>query len=85
MNGLMPLQASAQKSQEQRIVEQLDQLPLYQSYERAFGEATGLAVRLVPFGGWRTKHARRCCAHVFCQLFARQNKTRENCRITNIF
>lgn len=64
----------------QTLLERLSHSQIYQDYERAFREATGLPLRLSPAGGWQQadRHGNPLCA-----LLARQNKACAACRHTH--
>jgi AraC-like DNA-binding protein/ligand-binding sensor protein len=64
---------------EHRIIGKIHRLELYQNYERAFVEATGLPLRLVSVGGWQASGCEVHHKNPFCELLAQQNKSCEAC------
>jgi AraC-like DNA-binding protein/ligand-binding sensor protein len=56
------------------ILDRLAHSQIYQDYERAFGDATGLPLTLSPVEGWNLAHRGRRHENAFCALLARQNK-----------
>jgi AraC-like DNA-binding protein/ligand-binding sensor protein len=63
----------------QTVLERLAHSQIYQDYERAFGEATGLPLTLSPVDDWHMAHAGRRHENAFCALLAKQNKTCSAC------
>jgi len=61
------------------ITERLSRSPIYQDYERAFGETTGLPLTLSPVEDWHLAHRGRRHENPFCALLARQNKACSAC------
>ena len=61
------------------LIEALTKSDLYQSYERAFGETTGLPVTLRPVESWQLPHHRRRNENPFCALMARKSKACAAC------
>ena len=53
MKNLESMLPPVEENLEHRIIEQIHHLELYQNYERAFVEATGLPLRLVSAGAGR--------------------------------
>jgi AraC-like DNA-binding protein len=75
----MPAWEPAKEWRDDRIVEQLEQSALYQDYERAFGEATGLPLSLAPVGNGRFTSHGKPHANPFCELLARHRQTCTPC------
>lgn len=63
-----------------RIVEQLEQSALYQDYERAFSETTGLPLSLAPAGDGQFASRGKHHENPFCELLARHHQTCEACQ-----
>ena len=63
----------------QTVLERLAHSQVYQDYERAFGEATGLPLTLSPVDDWHMAHRGRRHENPFCALLAKQNKTCAAC------
>jgi AraC-like DNA-binding protein len=61
------------------VLERLAHSQIYQDYERAFGEATGLPLTLSPTEDWHLAHHGRRHENPFCALLAKQNKTCAAC------
>jgi len=61
------------------ITERLSCSPIYQDYERAFGETTGLPLTLSPVEDWHLAHRGRRHENPFCALLAKQNKACSAC------
>jgi AraC-like DNA-binding protein len=61
------------------ILDRLAHSQIYQDYERAFGEATGLPLTLSPVEGWHLAHHGRRHENPFCALVSRQNKACAAC------
>ena len=64
------------------ILERLTRSQIYQDYERAFGEATGLPLNLTPVDDMQLSHHRRRHESPFCALMAAQNKACASCLST---
>lgn len=73
MNLMKPALPPTAEGLEQRMIEQLDQLALYQNYERAFGETTGLSLRLAPANRVQAPPGAAFHQNSFCELFARHH------------
>jgi len=63
----------------QNVLDRLSHSQIYQDYERAFGEATGLPLTLSPVDDWHMAHRGRRHENAFCALLAKQNKTCAAC------
>jgi AraC-like DNA-binding protein/ligand-binding sensor protein len=78
MKDLEPSIPSSEERLAHRIIEQIHHSELYESYERAFVETTGLSLRLASADGrliaGGSHHKNR-----FCELLSRQNKSSEIC------
>ena len=61
------------------VLGRLAQSKIYQDYERAFGEATGLPLTLSPVDDWHMAHQGRRHENAFCALLAKQNKSCAAC------
>jgi len=61
------------------VLERLSHSQIYQEYERAFGETTGLPLTLTPVEGWNMAHRGRRHENPFCALLSRQNKACAAC------
>jgi AraC-like DNA-binding protein/ligand-binding sensor protein len=64
---------------DQTILDRLSHSQIYQDYERAFGEATGLPLTISPIEGWNLAHHGRRHENPFCALIARQSKACAAC------
>jgi AraC-like DNA-binding protein len=56
------------------LVEALANSKIYQDYERAFSEATGLPVALRPVESWQLPHHGKRNENPFCQLLAQKSR-----------
>jgi AraC-like DNA-binding protein/ligand-binding sensor protein len=79
MNEPMPAWEPAKEWRDNRIVEQLEQSALYQDYERAFSEATGLPLSLAPAGDGQFAGRGKNYGNPFCELLARHHQTCATC------
>ena len=61
------------------LLERLAHSRIYQDYERAFSDATGLPLTLSPVDEWHMAHRGRRHENPFCALLAKQNKTCAAC------
>jgi AraC-like DNA-binding protein/ligand-binding sensor protein len=61
------------------VLDRLTHSQVYQDYERAFGEATGLPLTLSSVNDWHMAHRGRRHENAFCALLAKQNKTCAAC------
>jgi len=61
------------------VLERLSRSQIYQDYERAFGEATGLPLNLSSTEEWNLTHRGRRHENPFCALLAKQNKACAAC------
>jgi AraC-like DNA-binding protein len=61
------------------ILDRLAHSQIYQDYERAFGEATGLPLTLSPVENWHLAHHGRRHENQFCALVTRQSKACAAC------
>jgi AraC-like DNA-binding protein/ligand-binding sensor protein len=64
---------------DQTILDRLTHSQIYQDYERAFGEATGLPLTISPVEGWNVALHGRRHENPFCALLARQSKACAAC------
>jgi AraC-like DNA-binding protein len=62
-----------------QIINTLAHSPVYQDYERAFTETTGLPVNLRPIESWQLPHHRRRNESPFCALMAERSRTCAAC------
>ena len=61
------------------IVEKLTRSKIYQDYERAFSEATGLPVALRPVESWQLPHRGKRKENPFCALMAGTSRACASC------
>jgi AraC-like DNA-binding protein len=61
------------------VLDRLSKSQIYQDYERAFGEATGLPLTLSPVDDWHLAHHRRRHENPLCAMLAKQNKACAAC------
>jgi len=61
------------------LVDALCQSKIYQDYERAFSEATGLPVALRPIESWQLPHHRQRTENPFCALLATKSRACAAC------
>jgi len=61
------------------VLERLSHSQTYKDYERAFGEATGLPLTLIPVDDWHLAHHGRRHENPFCAMLANQNKACAAC------
>ncbi|MEN9575062.1 MAG: hypothetical protein RL514_2917 [Verrucomicrobiota bacterium] len=61
------------------IITTLAHSPVYQDYERAFNETTGLPVNLRPVESWQLPHHGRRNENPFCALMAERSRTCAAC------
>ena len=61
------------------LIEALTKSELYQNFERAFGDSTGLPVALRPVESWQLPHHRSRNENPFCALMARKSKACAAC------
>src|SRR5689334_23649381 len=64
---------------ENTLVETLCHSKIYQEYERAFSEATGLPLALRPVESWQLPHHRERKENPFCALLAERSKACAAC------
>lgn len=62
-----------------QLIHTLAQSPIYQDYERAFNETTGLPVNLRPVESWQLPHHGRRNENPFCALMAERSRTCAAC------
>lgn len=67
------------KALDRRTIAQLERSTLYQDYERAFSEATGLPLSLVPPENWRRMFRGKRYQNPLCELLARHRETCPAC------
>ena len=61
------------------LVDALAGSKMYQDYERAFSEATGLPVALRPVESWQFAHHGKRAENPFCALMAEKSRTCAAC------
>jgi AraC-like DNA-binding protein/ligand-binding sensor protein len=61
------------------LIEALTQSKIYQEYERAFSEATGLPLALRPVESWQLPHHGKRAENRFCALLASRSKACAAC------
>jgi AraC-like DNA-binding protein/ligand-binding sensor protein len=61
------------------VLDRLSSSQIYQDYERAFGEATGLPLTLSPVDDWHLAHHRRRHENPLCAMLAKQSKSCAAC------
>lgn len=61
------------------LIESLSKSKIYQDYERAFGEMTGLPLAVVPPEHWNLLHHQKEHENAFCSLMARSQKSCAAC------
>ncbi len=61
------------------MLQTLVKSPLYQAYEKAFGDATGLPLTLRSPHAWEVAHARNHHKNPFCTFMAKQSRTCAAC------
>jgi AraC-like DNA-binding protein/ligand-binding sensor protein len=66
-------------SANQQLVERLTRSQIYRDYERAFGEATGLPLRLSPLEDWHLAHRGQRHENPFCALMAKSSRSCAAC------
>jgi len=64
------------------IIDRLAHSQIYQDYERAFSEATGLPLALSPARSWQLPHQGHKHQNAFCALMAKEMKACLACRQT---
>ena len=64
---------------ENTLVEALCSSKIYQDYERAFSEATGLPVALRPVESWQLPHHRQRSENPFCAYLATKSRACAAC------
>jgi AraC-like DNA-binding protein len=83
LSQFQPLPSAAstgpQKSTTQTALERLARSPIYQQYERAFGDATGLPLKLRSADDMSLTHRGSRHENPFCALLAKQNKACAAC------
>jgi AraC-like DNA-binding protein/ligand-binding sensor protein len=62
-----------------QLIEALIHSPLYQDYERAFGEATGMPVTLRSVESWQLPYHGHRKENAFCSLVAQKSRACANC------
>ena len=71
----MPMNAKANKE----LVKRLSNSAIYQDYERAFNETTGLPLSFRPLEVWNLVHAERKNENPFCKLMAKGSRACAAC------
>ncbi len=61
------------------FIESLSRSKLYQEYETAFTETTGMPLRLTPVETWQLPHRERCNENKFCSHMADKSKSCSAC------
>ncbi len=62
-----------------QLVEQISQSRIFQDYERAFSDATGLPLSLRPVETWQVPHRGKKHQNPFCALMAQHSRTCAAC------
>ncbi len=65
------------------VLERLARSQIYQDYERAFGEATGLPLKLSPVDDWKPWASKQRHGSPLCALLAKQSKACAACLRTH--
>jgi len=78
-NHLAPELARVSEEESRELVESLVESKLYQDYERAFSEATGMPVTLRSIDAWQLPHHGKRHENDFCELMAGKSKTCSAC------
>lgn len=65
------------------VLERLTRSQIYQDYERAFGEATGLPLKLSPVDDWKPAQPKQRHGSPLCELLAKQSKACAACLRTH--
>lgn len=79
MKNLDSTLSPVSEGMEQRMIGQIQRSELFQNYERAFVEATGLPLRLAVAGETHVGGCDRTHRNPFCELLARNHKSCEAC------
>ena len=74
-----PGPAAAVTNANSRLVEALARSTIFQEYQRAFGEATGLPLTLRAIEGWQLAHQGDRYQNGFCGLMAKENHSCAAC------
>src|SRR3954452_8089035 len=61
------------------VIEKLTGSTIYQDYERAFSEATGLPVALRPVESWQLPHRGKRSENPFCCMMSQRSKSCAAC------
>lgn len=77
--NLQPQSAVNRGSATRPLIEALVNSRVYQEYERAFTEATGLAVSLKPVENWQLPHHGQRKENPFCSLLAEKSRSCSAC------
>jgi len=75
----LPRTQKAQNPANKNLVEAIIQSKVYQEYEKAFTEATGLPVSLRPVDSWHLPHRNRENENPFCAIMAEKSSTCSAC------
>lgn len=75
----VPSIPAASEALEHRIIEQIHRSELYQNYEQAFVETTGLSLRLASADGRLLADCDHHHKNLFCKLLSRGDKTCDSC------
>ncbi len=67
------------KEQNRELVEALQRSELFQQYESAYGEATGMPLSLRPLEYWRLAQEGHCRQSAFCKMIGSQNRSCAEC------
>ena len=62
-----------------QMMEKLTASKIYQDYERAFSETTGLPVTLRPVESWQLPHHGRRNENLFCSFMAEKSRSCASC------
>ncbi|HEU6449153.1 MAG TPA: helix-turn-helix domain-containing protein [Verrucomicrobiae bacterium] len=66
-------------TENKNLIEALAHSKIYQEYERAFSEATGLPVSLRPVESWQLPHHNKKFENPFCSLLAQKSRSCAAC------
>ncbi|MGV3757367.1 MAG: helix-turn-helix domain-containing protein [Verrucomicrobiota bacterium] len=75
----LPASVPLSESQHRTLIEALQQSQIYQDYERAFSDATGLAMTLQPVNSWQLPLYRHRNENTFCALMAGKSRSCAAC------
>jgi AraC-like DNA-binding protein len=67
------------KEQNRELIEALHRSELYQQYETAYGEATGMPLSLRPLEYWQLAQEGHCRENDFCKMIGSENRSCAEC------